>query len=196
MDHLSEIPSTPSHMLDLFRVCDHYRDVEGCSELLGGVQEKLRMTLQDVEDFLQHCSASISKDHDSAIVTPDDGALDIANDHASDATLTIFSDVASSPARQAQHQENHTDLDLHEACSLDSHRKIAHKARTDDHRAEPQDHHLGTADRALNPPNSTEICTSITPTGRTTVHASSADLTERVEDPPQTYLRADRSRRD
>jgi hypothetical protein len=236
MDHVSEIPQTLSRMLYLFRVCDHHRDVEGCSELLGGVHDQLRMTLRDIEDFLQHCAASFLKDHDSAIGTPDDRALDIPDGHASDTTTTTFSDdvtainqhlplltpnhvfdspeVASGlppiiisptsqffeysryfcetpmqhentsgPASQAQHQENHTDLDLHEACSLDSHREIAHNQRTDDHRVEPQDHHLGKADRALNPLNSTEIYMSITRTGRATVHASSADVTEHVEDP-------------
>jgi hypothetical protein len=93
MDHLSEIPQTLSRMLYLLRLCDPHRDVEGYSELLGGVHDQLRMTLRDVEDssFLRHCSASFSMDHKSAVDTAGDGTVDLADDDATDATPTIIS---------------------------------------------------------------------------------------------------------
>jgi hypothetical protein len=96
MDHTSEIPQTLSRILYLLGVCNHYRDVEGCSELLDGVHDTLRGTLRHVEGFLQHCSESFSMRYDSARHTPEDGTLDIAGDDAMDATLTIPpSDVAA-----------------------------------------------------------------------------------------------------
>ena len=89
MDYSSEILKTLSKIFNSLRACDHHKDIQGWSNLLEDVHDTLRVTLRDVEEFRQYCSEPLPRDHDSAIGTPEDGALLVADDGGLDATLTV-----------------------------------------------------------------------------------------------------------